>query len=256
MMVKAHSLKKYSLKSLDGVIGKVEDFYFDDLHWTVRYLVADTGDWLPGREVLISPYALGKVNQEKRTVEVCLTQKQIEKCPSPGSDKPVSMQYEETYYQYYGWPTYWGGPHKWGHYPYIVRDHEKLKKTGQDKKTWDPHLRSAADLMGHHVLATDGEIGHVEDFIVDDTEWEVRYMLLNTHNWLPGKHVLISPRWIQSVDWPRSRIYVNLTRERIKLSPEYTQLALVNREFEIGLHQHYDREGYWNEELAARDHLI
>jgi hypothetical protein len=254
MLKKIKTLKGYKLHGLDGEIGKAEEFYFDDRHWTVRYLVADTGHWLPGREVLISPHALGQVNEEEKSIEVHLTRKQIENCPSLGNDKPVSRQYEEVFYQYYGWPTYWGGPHKWGAYPYIVRDHEKLNQTDQDKKPWDPHLRSTQDVAGHHIQANDGEIGHVEDFILDDESWEIRYLVVDTKNWWPGKRVLVSPMWIESVRWPESKVFVNLSRGQIQQSPEYTGISMLTRDYEAGLHRHYDRHGYWLDELEPRVH--
>ena len=114
MLNKAKTLKGYKLDSLDGEIGKVKEFYFDDQHWTIRYLVADTGNWLTGRQVLISPYALVAVNKEEQHIAIDLTKKQIEDSPSLNSDKPVSRQFEEAYYGYYGWPMYWGGPYMWG----------------------------------------------------------------------------------------------------------------------------------------------
>jgi hypothetical protein len=119
------------LNSLDGEIGKVKEFYFDDRHWTIRYLVADTGNWLTGRQVLISPYALVAVIKEEQQITIDLTKKQIEDSPSLNSDKPVSRQFEEAYYGYYGWPMYWDGPYMWGSYPYIVRDREKWRESTQ-----------------------------------------------------------------------------------------------------------------------------
>ena len=114
MLVKAKTFNGYKLDSLDGEIGKVKEFFFDDHHWTIRYLVADTGNWLTGRQVLISPYSLVAVNKEEQSIKVDLTQKQIEDSPSLSSDKPVSRQFEEEYYGYYEVPIYWGGPYMWG----------------------------------------------------------------------------------------------------------------------------------------------
>ena len=138
MLNKAKTLKGYKLHSLDGEIGKVKEFYFDDHHWTIRYLIADTGNWLTGRQVLISPYALAAVNKEEQYIAINLTKKQIEDSPSLDSDKPVSRQFEESYYGYYGWPLYWGGSYMWGSYPYIVRDREKQKESIQVRKRGIP----------------------------------------------------------------------------------------------------------------------
>jgi len=254
MLNKAKTLKGYKLNGLDGEIGTVKEFYFDDRHWTIRYLVADTGNWLLERQVLISPYALANVNKEEQYIAIDLTKKQIEDSPSVDTHKPVSRQFEEAYYGYYGWPTYWGGPYIWGTYPNIERDPKKRIKHTQDEKAWDPHLSSTYDVSGHDIQAIDGEIGHVEDFIIDDETWEIRYLIIDTGDWWPGKKVLVSPKWIERVSWNESKIFVNLLRETIKQSPEYTEESLLTRDYETGLHRHYNRQGYWVDESAAKKH--
>jgi len=255
MLHKIKTLKGYSLASLDGEIGAVKEFYFDDKHWTIRYLVADTGNWLTGRKVLISPFALVGAIEEERHITVNLTKKQIEDSPPLDSDEPISRQFEEAYNGYYEWPTYWGGPYMWGAYPYaIVRDREHKSEATQDAKAWDPNLRSTLEVSSYHIQASDGEIGHVEDFIIDDETWAIRYLIVDTRNWWPGKKALVSPQWIERVSWEESKVFVNLTREAIKQSPEYTEDSLLTREYETSLHIHYDREGYWAEEQAAKKH--
>jgi hypothetical protein len=254
MLVKAKTLHGYKLNSLDGEIGKVREFYFDDQHWAIRYLVADTGNWLVGRQVLISPYALIAVSTKEQQIAIDLTKKQIENSPSLNSDKPVSRQFEEDYYGYYGFPMYWGGPCMWGDYQYINRDREKWREITRSEKAWDPHLRSTHDVRGHHLQAVDGGIGHVADFVLDDESWAIRYLIIDTQNWWPGKKVLISPQWIQSVSWGESKVFINLSRESIKQSPEYREDSLPTREYETGLYRHYDREGYWVDELVGREH--
>jgi uncharacterized protein YrrD len=253
MLYTAKTIKGYKLDSLDGEIGRVKEFYFDDRHWTIRYLVADTGNWLPGRQVLISPYALIAVNTDiyKDQIEVNLTKKQIEGSPSLNSDRPVSRQFEENYYGYYGWPIYWAGPYTWGYQRDLVRERAKWREATEGKKTWNHHLRSTHEVSGYHIQATDGEIGHVEDFIIDDNIWTIRYLLINTLNWWPGKKVLVSPQWIERVSWGESKVFVNLSRETIKQSPEYTEAFLLTRDYEDALHRHYNRKGYWVDELAA-----
>jgi len=252
MLSKAKTVKGYKLDSLDGEIGKVREFYFDDRHWTIRYLVADTGDWLTGRQVLISPYALVTVNNEKQNIEINLTKKQIEESPSLDSDKPVSRQFEEDYHGYFGWPMYSTGPYIWGFSPYIVRDPEKWEEYTHGEKAWDPHLRSTHEVNDYHIQAADGEIGHVEDFIIDDEIWAIRYLIIDTRKWWPGKKVLVSPQWIERVSWSESKVFVNLTRENIRQSPEYTEESLLTRDYEAGLHRHYNRQGYWVDDPGDR----
>jgi uncharacterized protein YrrD len=252
MLNKAKTLKGYKLHSRDGEIGKVCEFYFDDRFWTVRYLVADTDHWLTGRQVLLSPYALGAVHPDKKDISVDLTKKQIENSPSLDTDKPISRQFEEGYYGYYGWPSYWGGPYSWGPYPYPMRDRDKWGAFTPGEETWDLHLRSTRDVTGHHIQATDGEIGHVEDFLLDAETWAIRYLVVSTRNWWPGKKVLISPQWIDRISWNESKVFVNLSRDVIKQSPEFTDESFLTRDYETGLYRHYNREGYWVDELVAK----
>ena len=179
---------------------------------------------------------------------------QIENSPSLESDKPVSRQFEEAYYGYYAFPTYWNGPYMWGSYPYIARDPHQWKESARDEKAWDPHLRSTHDVSGRHIEAIDGQIGHVDDFIIDDDNWAIRYLVVDTQNWWPGKKVLVSPKWIERVSWSESKVFVNLSRESIKHSPEYTDDSLLSRDYENVLHRHYDRQGYWVDEPVAKAH--
>jgi uncharacterized protein YrrD len=251
MLIKAKSLQGYTLKSLDGDIGKVQEFYFDDRYWAIRYLVADSGNWLMGRQVLISPYALGAASKEEQHLAIQLTKKQIEESPDLSTDKPVSKQFEESYYGYYGWPTYWGAPNMWGVYPYLAHDRTEWLKSIGVEEGWDPSLRSTHEVSGYHIQATDGEVGHVEDFIIDDETWAIRYLVIDTRNWLPGRKVLVSPKWIERVSWSDSKVFFNISRESIKQAPEYTEASLVTRDYETRLHRHYDRQGYWVDEPIA-----
>jgi hypothetical protein len=245
MLIKVKTLKGYTLDSLNGEIGNVKEFYFDDYHWTIRYLVADTGSWYTDRQVLISPHALVEVVREKEQITVNLTKKQIEDSPPLDSDKPVSRQFEEAYYGYYGWPMYWDGPNMWGAYPEVVHDIDYTREILQAENKWDSHLRSTNEVNSYNIEAIDGEIGHVDDFIIDDHTWAIRYLVVNTHNLWPGKKVLISTQWIDNVSWTDSKVFIDLHRETIKQSPEYSEKSLLTREYEAGLHLHYKRQTYW-----------
>ena len=259
MLIKTKTLEGYKLDSRDGEIGRVREFYFDDRHWTIRYLVVETGTWLADRQVLLAPYALVAVNRETKDIVVDLTKKQIEDSPPLESHKPVSHQFEQAYYGYYGYLAYWGGPYSWGAYPDFTRDrhvraleeaHKKQNERTQREHGWDAHLRSTKDVSGHHLPALAGEVGHIKDFIIDDETWAIRYLIVDTHNWWPGKKVLVSPQWIERVSWDERKVFVNLDRATIKESPEYTESSLITRDYEISLHGHYNRKGYWVDELV------
>jgi hypothetical protein len=240
----------YTLEARDGEIGRCQDFLFDDQYWTVRYMVADTRRWLPGRKVLISPISFDKPDWETQLFPVRLTQTQIKEAPDLDENAPVSRQYERSYHRYYGWPPYWAGDGLWGTagHPgglYGATAPEPVREVSE-RESADPHLRSAEEVRGYHIQATDHEIGHVEDYIVDDVSWSIRYMVVDTRNWLPGKKVIISPSWIGFVDWGNRSVEVLLTREEVKESPEYDPLTPVNREYEVRLYDFYGRPKYWS----------
>jgi hypothetical protein len=246
MLDKAKTLTGYSLHSLDGDIGKARDFYFDDHYWTIRYLVADTGEWLVSRKVLISPHSLAGVDSDQGSITVKLTKDQIEHSPTLNRDKPVSRQFERAYFGFYGLPMYFG----------FEQGRVKAGQFAQTtKKRGDPDLRSTHDVSGHHVEASDGEIGHVEDFLIDDQTWAIRYLIVDTKDWLPGKRVLISPKWIERVSWSEKQVVVDLTREAIGQAPEYPDSPPLTRDQEIALHRHYGRPGYWDAEAGGVDDL-
>jgi hypothetical protein len=234
------------------VIGEVKDFYFDDQHWHIRYLVVSTGTWLKGRKVLISPEVVHAPDWGLRIFPVDLTKDQVRNSPSVDTDKPVSRQYEEQLRQHYGWPPYWGpaGVVDPALAPLAPAPREREMTEGDrplDLKG-DPHLRSVNDTDGYRIEARDGEIGHVEDFLLNGEIWRIWYLMIDTRNWWPGKKVLVSPAWIQSVRWDKSHVVVDLTRDAIKTSPGYDPAAPWNPEYAARLHDHYQRPRYpdWN----------
>jgi uncharacterized protein YrrD len=255
MLSKAKTLTGYNLKGLDGEVGKVSDFYFDVEKWAVRYLVADTGTWLRTRQILISPHAITAVNEPNRRIDLNLTKKQIEESPPLEQSQPVSQQYEASYHMYFGWPGYWCGSNTYGVYPFIMPSAYPDGKLSKNEADRDPHLQSAEDVRGHHVQADDGEIGHIEDLVIDEETWMIRYFVVDTRNWWPGRKVLISPSWIDRISWEESKIFVTVTREQVKQSPEYSEATLIRRDYEVHLHQHYFSHGYWGEDPAPKERV-
>jgi hypothetical protein len=237
------------VRATDGEIGTVEHLYFDDVGWAVRYLTVETGNWLGGRAILISPHSILQVDWKTGRIDVALTRKQIENGPSIDTHRPVSRQHEEAYYSYYGYPNYWDGPYLWGpsYYPGGVMGPARLVNSAP-AATDDIHLRSTEAVTGYHVEATDGEIGHIDHFIVDDEAWAIRYLAVATKNWWPGKKVLLSPSWVERMSWEESKIFVATTREVIQTCPEYVDTASVTRKYEHQLYLHYGRPPYWTEE--------
>jgi stress response protein YsnF len=234
----------YNIQATDGDIGEVHDFYFDDQFWTIRYLVVDTSKWLSGRKVLISPVALGEPDWRKRVFPVSLTKEQVKNSPDIDTDKPLSRQHEENLREYYSWPFYWDYEAIANVGPMMSAQSEK-KKIAAEKGREDPHLRSTKEVIDYCIHAVDGEVGTVEDFVVEDENWIIRYMVVDTRKWLPGKKVIVFREWIERVSWADSEVYVDLSREEIKNSPEFDPRQPVNREYEERLYDFYGRPKYW-----------
>jgi sporulation protein YlmC with PRC-barrel domain len=262
MLRSLKALFGYRILATDGEIGHVHDFYFDDEHWKVRYLVVDTGGWLNGRLVLLSPVALSDADWERRSLTVLLTREKVENSPEVGTDPPVSRQQEKRLYEHYGWAPYWGlggvyAADMLGVYPELL-----LRPAAQgsaspppatiDQTNGNPHLRSTRQVTGYHIQAEDGQIGRVDDLVADDDGWTIRYMVVDTHNWLPGRRVLISPQWVEEVSWEQSRVYLNLTREKVRRSPGFDPSAPVSREYEEVLFDYYGRPKYWKRVLRTK----
>ena len=220
-----HNIKELygnKLAASDGDIGHVEDFYFDDKTWAVRYLVANTGTWLSGRQVLLSPHAFNRWDRDNKSLRVNLTRKQIENSPSIDLHRPVSRQYEEEYYRYYGWPTYWDGGGMWGggEYPVVLPPTKEEIVAHQHHHRDDKHLRSTHAVTGYHIQAADGAIGHVTGFMVDDKCWGIRELVVETGHWYSGKEILISPSKIERVGYDESKVFVNLSKADIQHTME------------------------------------
>jgi hypothetical protein len=216
------------LGASDGEIGHVKDFYFDDQNWVVRYLVANSGTWLTGRQVLLSPYALGGLDQAGKILRVKLTRKQIEDSPAIESHKPVSQQYEEEYYRYYGWPYYWQGDGLWGmsgspvlESPATITPRGHPAPIDVKLKRSDAHLRSAQSVNGYHLQASDGTSGHICDFMMDDQSWAIRQLVVKTGHRFSGKEVQIPVSKIDRISYEKSTVFVNLTKESVEQSPAF-----------------------------------
>ena len=213
------------LGASDGKIGHVKDFYFDDQNWAVRYVVADTGSWLTGRQVLISPHAFGGFHQSGKLLPVNLTRKQIEDSPSIESHKPVSRKYEEEYYRYYGWPSYWQGDGLWGMsgFPIVELPAQPLPNQsatagGPQSEPAETHLRSTQSVNGYHIKASDGMAGHVCDFMMDAQSWAIRQLVIKTGHRLTGNEVQIPTGKVDRISYEESTVFVNMTREAVEQS--------------------------------------
>lgn len=268
MLRSIKDLEGYAIGATDGSIGTVVDFYFDDEAWAIRYLVIDTGSWLSSRKVLISPIAIGEANRAARLLPVSLTMEQVKGSPDFDTEKPVTRQHEVDYLGYYGYPYYWGGVGLWGSgaYPDMMLpgdagDGSTSTEQANEKRASalpearrrddDPHLRSCNEVIGYHIEATDGDVGHVQGMLVDEKTWALRYLIVNTSNWWLGHDVLVAPQWIHGVSWSERKVVVDLTRESVKAAPPYDPSAALSRESESDLYNHYGHKRYWSEHYSV-----
>jgi sporulation protein YlmC with PRC-barrel domain len=217
-----NNLLLYTMDATDGLIGDIKEFYFDDETWHIRYLIVKTGGWLSGREVLISPVALLKEKWRNGLFPVNITKKQISNSPDIDTKKPVSRQQEIKLYEHYAWEGYWFSGYYPGGYlgvsvPFPVTDENPPIKDKNDKKAdTELHLRSTKSITGYHIHATDGEIGHVNDFIMDDENWQIKFIVVDTHNWFGGKKMLIPVGLIKKIEWTDSEVFLDMTIAAVK----------------------------------------
>jgi hypothetical protein len=232
----------------DGGVGAVKDFLFDEQGWRLRWMVVDTGHWLPGRQILIHPSAIGPLDvgrPEKRMlpmmssgetlkVSVRLTKEQIEASPESRENAPCTRQMERRLYDYYGWDPNWGVTHFGG------RAADIATEPGDS----EAYLHSVTEIKGYHVHATDGDLGHVEHLLADDANWDIRYLVIATRNWLPGKHVQLAPYAVTEIDWTDHRIRLNVTRDQVRSSPAWDPLAMADQVSEEQFHRHFGWPGF------------
>lgn len=238
------SLTGYSITATDGEMGSVKDFYFDDKTWTVRYLVVETGSWLSGRKVLISPQAVQRADWEAKTFHVNLTKEQVKNSPDVDTDKPVSRQHEILLSEHYPWPAYWaGGLGVTGMMAPVTPPLELAvqESVSKEEENSDPHLRSIDRVTGYTVKAVDGEIGDVEDFLLDEKSLAIDFFVVDTGRWLPGKKVVLSPTLIEGINWKGPNVTVAASVEQIKASPEYNAGEPLTEGQAEALQNHYRR---------------
>ena len=245
MLWRTSKLTDFQIEATDGAIGTVDDLLIDDHDWVVRWLVVDAGSWLTSRKVLLPPSSLGKPDLATGHFPVALTKQQVKDSPDIDVDQPVSRQMEDRVYSHFGWEPYWIAP--WPAMPVGAGGvpPPSSAPAESDRPAGDPHLRSVRHVSGYNLHATDDDIGHVEEFLVEDGSWTVRYMIVDTRNWLPGKKVLISPRWISGVNWADRTVSVDVDRQAVKDSPEFDPDRPLDRPYEESLHRHYQRPHYW-----------
>jgi hypothetical protein len=261
-MLLAKNITNLPIEAKNGSIGRLKDCLFDENHWTLRYFVADTGKWLPGRKVLLSPMHFdepesGIVSIMKDRLPVSLTKEHIENSPSLGENMPISRQYEIEYARYYQQNLYWNGPYFWGvshmpEYHTIVDTSVENRFESEEahnkrvQKIEESSLRSLREVTGYKVNAQDDDFGHIHDFLIDEDYWRIHYLIVDSKNWLPGKKFLIDIDWIESFNWVNKTATVGLTKKMLQEAPEFdSNLPLEDRYVD----RLYDQDGMRPREL-------
>jgi uncharacterized protein YrrD len=258
MLRKVKDILGSTIRATDGDIGSVRDLYFDDHEWSVRYMVVETGPWLFGKQVLISPDSMEQFNWEDRALYVSLTTEQVKNAPDVDLAQPISREQARDVNMYYGWSLHWlgfgdiaapaGAP---GAYTGIEAAEPRRGRQWAEPRDHTPEpenettLRSAREVMGYDVQASDEKVGNLEDIFVDEASWRIHYLVVDTGGLLPGKQVLIAREWVQRFDWARSEVYVDIPRDRIETAPEYDPEDVIRREYEDRLYEHYQFPRPW-----------
>jgi sporulation protein YlmC with PRC-barrel domain len=227
MLRRLRDLEHWAVLSSDGHdLGTIEDFYFDDERWTIRYVVVKTGRWLTGRTVLLSPMTLDHVQWDHALVSFALTREQIESSPDADLAMPLSRRWEAAHAGHYALPYYWTGAGVWENWATPSEARQAVREPSAAPSDLDAeHTRSTRAVAGYHLHAVDGEIGHIDDFVVDDQTWTIRYLLIDTSNWIGGRSVLIPPARAWQVEWPKQLVHVDLSREEVENSRQYDPAA-------------------------------
>ena len=217
------ALRGYKLSATDGDVGHVQDFYFDDETWAVRFVLGEPGVWLGKRQLLLAPHAFGRLDRENKILALNLTRKQIENSPPVESHQPVSRQHEIASDRYYGWPGSWDGGalRALGCYPIVLpRSKVEREKIRQDHDRDDIHLRSTNTIKGYEIHATDGLLGSVCGFMVDDTSWIIGEVVVESGHWYSGKEILIPTGEVERISYADAQVYVKVTRAAIQHTAE------------------------------------
>jgi len=242
MYMSVKDLRYLPIQAKDGRIGFLEQVFFDDQKWAIRYLVVDTDQHLEDKRVLISPIAVEGIDVTSNSLLVRLSREQVLHSPDIDAEKPVSRQKELEHNQYYGFATYWGGPGLWGYAPVpreLYSPRAEAQKAAQEQ-SGDLRLRSSREVIGYRVQAADGRIGHIEDFLFDLADWSIQFLELDTRNWIAGKKVLVDPRWARRVDWAERKVHLGLSLQAIKSAPPFESLEGLTPEYALKLRAHYE----------------
>lgn len=258
MLRSVKSLKNYSLAAKDGHIGHLLTLYFDDQNWSVKYLVVDTGNWLPGKKILLTSNVVGEPDWADKSIFVSLTKNQILTSPTLDTNIPVSEQHKKHENIFQGAMHFFihNETQKQKSFAEELRIETDVPEMGAEildikhdevhGKSFDPHLRSCQRIKGYHIQTLDKELGHIEDFIIDDETWEIKQIVVATKNWVPGRMVMCPPDLVTQIDCEVSKICLNITAADLYHLPEFDVHLPANKVMETRFYDYAGKPMYWS----------
>ena len=223
----------------DGEIGEIEEVFFDDRSWIVRYLVVRmSSEDQYDRFVLIPSKLVKRFDETGQRAFVALTRAQVQNSPDVDTHQPVSRQHEKALAEYYRYPQYWTDPFPLGELFGLGEWAERGVERRKGLRLVEERLRSSTEVIGYDTRALDGLVGHIDDLLIDEENWTIRYLMINTRNWLPGDHVLVATAWVDQFSWEEGRVFVKLTKEAIKHCPLFDETSITPQS-EADLYRHH-----------------
>jgi hypothetical protein len=199
MLWDASTMIGYATVASDGEVGTVSDLLFDDTTWRLRWIVVNTREWFVPREVLLPVSVLGWPDPIRRRLAVDLTMRQI-------VDSPVAAE------------------------------HLPVSQCSAMPRHDDAHLRSVKAVVGHRVNLLDGVVGHVEELLMDDAGWLIRYIRIDTCKWRPGDRVLLAPRSVREIDWAGRVMRFDVDRRQLEVHHAHRDVIWIGSEVHEAMH--------------------
>ncbi len=242
----------YKIEAEDGHIGTVHDVLFDDEAWVVRYVVVDTGGWLLGRKVLVSPEAAHEPDEGHKTLQVKLTKQQVKDSPEVPIDPPLSREEEAQYRDHYRWPDYWDNVEAFDRNAMVNIAPEAMSlgtvapappvAPPIPEVVADPMLRSARVIRGYKIhCGADEDVGEVTDFVIDGQAWTVPFLVVKLKDKDAADHVLIPASSIRRTGWKDKAIELDYESATVNSAPHFDETVKRDKLFLDGVATHYDR---------------
>jgi uncharacterized protein YrrD len=240
MLRRASDIVGCEIISSDGAIGKVYDIVFGE-DWVFQYLVIDIGGWFGGRRLALAFDVVEAIDEDQRSIHVPLSKNDIENCPNVASRNTAAEEAEALLGKIWMWT-----PNSVAHLPEEIRRVLDSEATVAEKQVAEEHvqsrLRSFRETDGYHIAASDGDIGHLQDLLVDGDTWRIQYLAVNAGNWFFQRNVVIPVQSLESIHWADRRVHLSLLRDEVKHSPEYDPDEPVAQAYEQALRDHYGQE--------------